>query len=115
MNIVISVISVSAWGVIGVSMGTLVAMAYQTVWMAWYNSKNLLHWPFRNFLKQLLVDMSTVVLCVISTRWIHMNTVSYFGWVLMAIKTVCIVFAIVFIINAIFYRNRVLSFGKKQK
>ena len=40
INIVISVLTVKFWGLIGVTLGTLAAMLFQTTWMAWYISKN---------------------------------------------------------------------------
>ena len=64
LNIVISIATVKIWGLIGVSIGTLVAMAYQTVWMAWYDSKNIIYWSFSNFLKQCGIDILTVILQV---------------------------------------------------
>lgn len=33
INIVLSVLTVKAWGLIGVAIGTLAAMAYQTMWL----------------------------------------------------------------------------------
>ena len=41
VNIVISVLAVHVWGLIGVALGTICAMFYQTFWMANYISKNL--------------------------------------------------------------------------
>lgn len=49
MNIVIAIVCVMQFGLIGVALGTLASMVYQTVWMAWYNSKNFIQWPMRNF------------------------------------------------------------------
>ena len=34
LNIVVSIATVKMWGLVGVAIGTLIAMAYQTVWMA---------------------------------------------------------------------------------
>lgn len=44
----------------GVAIGTAIAMFYQTIWMAFYDSKNLIKWPFTKFLKQIAVDFITV-------------------------------------------------------
>src|SRR5699024_3600948 len=52
INIIVSVLAVRKWGLVGVAVGTVIAMFYQTVWMALYDSRNLIQWPFRNFLKQ---------------------------------------------------------------
>lgn len=110
INIIVSILAVKAWGLIGVAIGTLIAMGYQTVWMAWYDSKNLIKWPIVNFVKQLLVDIITVVLCCISCSRFTMNTISYFGWVVLALKVTAVWLAIILIINYICYKDKVLRF-----
>ncbi|MDD6066030.1 MAG: polysaccharide biosynthesis C-terminal domain-containing protein [Firmicutes bacterium] len=106
INIVVSVLAVKAWGLIGVAIGTLLAMGYQTVWMAWYDSKNLIQWPFAKFLKQIIVDIITVILCSIASRVFSMMTVSYFGWVINAIEVAAVWLVIMVIVNLIFYRDK---------
>lgn len=113
MNITISITSVSAFGLIGVSIGTLIAMLYQTVWMAVYNSKNFIRWPLKNFIKQICVDIITIVLCFVLTSWIELDTVSYISWIIMAIKTVFIVSVAVVLVNLVFYKKKILDFVKK--
>lgn len=110
LNIVISVVMVFSWGLIGVAIGTLAAMMYQTVWMANYNSKNLLKWPFRNFVKQVIVDVVTVLACFGATRFLKFTNISYIGWIVLAIKTTLIVGIVTFLINLIFYRKRLYDF-----
>ncbi len=112
LNVVISIITVFCWGLIGVAIGTLVAMMYQTIWMAIYNSKNLLNWPFRNFVKQFIVDIITVITCYCATRFLVFSNVSYIGWIILAMKTVLIVGAISFLINIIFYKERIVRIVK---
>lgn len=109
INIVVSVLAVKTWGLIGVAIGTLLAMGYQTIWMAWYDSKNLIQWPFANFLKQITVDIITVILCSIVSRVFTMVAVSYFGWMINAIEVAAVWLAIMVIINLIFYKDKVLK------
>lgn len=113
MNIVISIIGVKQFGLIGVTLGTMAAMVYQTVWMAWYNSKNFIQWPMRNFFKQMAVNAVSAVSIFTVTGYFNMTGVSYLGWVVLAIKaTVCAVF-VVFLINYIFYKEFVLKITNK--
>lgn len=113
MNIVISIIGVKQFGLIGVTLGTMAAMVYQTVWMAWYNSKNFIQWPMRNFFKQMAVNAVSAVSIFTVTGYFNMTGVSYLGWVVLAIKaTVCGVF-VVFLINYIFYKEFVLKITNK--
>ncbi len=113
LNIVISVLTVNAWGLIGVAIGTLVAMLYQTIWMAYYISKNLNKWPLRKFIKQLSVDIATVIIAVATTCWIKMASVSYISWGIMAVEVALIWAAVIFIINLLCYRGKVLGLLKK--
>lgn len=115
LNIVISIATVKIWGLVGVSIGTLVAMAYQTVWMARYDSKNIICWPFKNFLKQCGVDAITVVIASLATFKIPMLSVSYVSWFLLAIEVFAIWLVISILINIVFYRERVLSMFRRVK
>lgn len=113
INIVISIIGVKQFGLIGVTLGTMAAMVYQTVWMAWYNSKNFIQWPMRIFFKQMAVNVVSALSIFTVNGYFNMTGVSYLGWVVLAIKaTVCGVF-VVFLINYIFYKEFVLKITDK--
>lgn len=113
INILISVVTVKIWGLIGVAIGTLVAMLYQTIWMALYNSKNLIKWPIQNFIKQMLIDAITILVGYFATRHVTLGSVSYISWVIMAIKIAIIMLFVIVIINLIFYKNRLFDLAKK--
>ncbi len=115
LNITISVICVILFGLAGVAIGPLVAMVYQTVWMANYVSKNLIKWSFKNFLKQTAIDAITLTLAILATFWIKLSDVSYFSWVIMALK-VAVIFALIIIsVNLVFYREKLVFFIKRLK
>lgn len=106
LNIVVSVLAVKVWGLVGVAMGTLFAMGYQTVWMAWYDSKHLIKWPFGNFVKQVTVDIVTVMLCSIASSIFPLRSVSYMGWIINAIEVAVIWLIIMVIVNMVFYKDK---------
>lgn len=113
MNIVISIIGVKQFGLIGVTLGTVAAMVYQTVWMAWYNSKNFIQWPMRKFFKQMVVNAVSAASKFIFTGYFTMTGVSYLEWIVLAIKvTVCGIF-VAFLINYIFYKEFMLKITDK--
>ena len=113
MNIVISIIGVKQFGLIGVTLGTLAAMVYQTVWMAWYNSKNFIQWPMRKFFKQMAVNAVSAVSIFTVTSFFNMTGVSYLEWIVLAIKvTICGIF-VAFLINYIFYKEFMLKITDK--
>lgn len=109
INIVLSVVLVIAFGLVGVAIGTLVAMLFQTIWMARYVSKNLIKWPFRKFLKQLAVDVLSISVAVLASSWIAMETVNYLSWTVMAVKVAFIWLAVMIPINLVFYRQYVVK------
>lgn len=106
MNIVLSVAAVWNFGLIGVAIGTLAAMGYQTVWMAWYDSKNIISWPFKNFVKQCGVDLLTVVIASVATFKIPMVSDTYFWFFVRAAEVFAVWVVITGVINYIFYRER---------
>lgn len=113
MNIVISIICVKQFGLIGVTLGTMVAMVYQTVWMAWYNSKNFIQWPMRKFFKQMAVNAVSAVAIFIVTGYFTLTRVSYLEWIILAIKvTACGIF-VALLVNYIFYKEFVLKIADK--
>jgi len=103
INIFISIISVRIFGLIGVAIGTLCAMFYQTIWMAIYDSDHILNRPISSFIKHLFVDVITVVIASLLSYEFHMSSVSYFSWLVLAIKVGSIWAIVTFILNMIFY------------
>ena len=91
------VVTVKAFGLVGVAIGTLIGMAYQTIWMALYVSKKIIQWPIKTFIKQSLIDMATVIVIVVVTRWLPLRMESYFIWLVYSIL-VCLVAALVVLV-----------------
>ena len=109
MNIVISVACVKFWGLVGVAIGTLVSMLYQTVWMAFYNARHLVRRPVKLFAKQFLVDAITVVCYVLIPFARVLENVSYLSWIVLAVEIAATFMAVSFAINFIFYRSFLLQ------
>lgn len=109
LNIVISILTVKMWGLIGVAIGTLVAMAYQTVYLAVYNSNNFIFWPIKKVCKQFAVDAFSAVLIVAMGSQIKMASVNYASWFVLAVEVSLISLVIVAVINTIFYRSMMKS------
>ena len=115
LNIVVSVLAVKKFGLIGVTFGTLIAMLYQTIWMAYYDSNNLIKWPFKNFVKQMLIDIITFVSMYILTKVFVLKTVNYIGWILLAVEVSIVGSIVVILINCIFYKKYINKFYKSIK
>lgn len=113
INIVVSVICVKQFGLIGVAIGTLAAMVYQTVWMAWYNAKNFIQWPMKNFWKQMFVNAVSAVAIFIVTSYFTMHEISYYEWVILATKVTACGIVVAFVVNYIFYKKFILKITDK--
>ena len=110
INVVVSVATVLFWGLIGVAIGTLCAMTYQTVWLAVFNSKYLDKGKLKNFFKLFFTDALTVALMFAATLWIKLEEVTFLGWTLMALKVSALSAAIVVLVNLVFCFNNVKEF-----
>ena len=115
LNIVFSIILVKFLGLVGVAIGTLIAMLYQTIWMAIYDSKNFIKWPIRNFVKQFLIDIITAILIILIGKIISINDITWAGWIIYAIKVSLIAVVFILLINYIFYRPYIIKMFDKIK
>lgn len=113
LNIIISVLAVKNWGLIGVAIGTLLAMSYQTIWLSWYDSNHFIHYPMKLVVKQFLVDGVTAVSAITVCQFLEINELSYLSWALMAVKATIITGVLVLVINIIFYRMKIICLMKK--
>lgn len=113
INIVISILFVNIFGLPGVAIGTLLAMFYQTIWMAIYDSKNLIHWPIKYFIKQLLVDFITILFFAIIARLLSIAEITWVSWLIYSIKVSIISLLFVGIVNTIFYKRYIMIILEK--
>ncbi|MBO4901529.1 MAG: polysaccharide biosynthesis C-terminal domain-containing protein [Lachnospiraceae bacterium] len=109
MNIVLSIILVYRYGLIGVAVGTLAAMIYQTVWMAWYCYTKLLVRPLLLFLKQIGTDIITFLLAVLLSQHFVNYELNYLSWMILAIKVSCLTVLILLAVNAMLYRQNMMA------
>lgn len=116
INIILSILLVKSFGLIGVAIGTLIAMIYQTIWMAIYDSRNLINWPIQTFIKQVCIDIITAILIVYFSKYFSMTGLGWTNWVIYAVKVSIMGLVFVFIVNYIFYRAYIIRiFGKFSK
>ena len=112
MNIVVSVVLVFFYGLVGVAIGTLVAMLYQTVWMAYYCYKNVIHRNIMLFWKQMLVDALSYTGSVLLFVFSDIHAENYWQWIMQALKFTGIELLWVGALNLIFYRKQLTLFVK---
>lgn len=107
LNIIISIITVLYFGLIGVAIGTLIALLFQMCWQAWYVYKNILKEKMISFIKQILIDISTLIIIFIVSKNIVLSSINYFSWVIMSIKVFALCTVIITIINIVFYHSTI--------
>lgn len=107
MNIVLSVILVSRWGLDGVAVGTICAMLYRTLYFVVYLSRHILHYSLLHFLRK----VGAILVAVVVSRglWTVLSQVivvkGYGTWCLEAVLAGFCAVAGVILANLIFYRH----------
>ena len=115
MNLLVSIITVKHMGLVGVAIGTLVAMVYQTMWMARYNYKNLVVRTLNEYIKLILVDCLSTVISVLIMIMLPLNMDTFIKWLLSAIIVFSIWLFVICIMNCIFYKDKAQLLTKKIK
>lgn len=113
LNIILSVALVSRHGLIGVAIATLVAMVYRSIYFAIYISRNIIYHKITYFLKHIMIDILCVVIMASLCSGLHLESVSYASWLIMAIKAGSICVVVSGVINFIFYKNYMIEILNK--
>lgn len=107
INIVLSVILVNKFGIIGVTIGTLVAMTIRTIEFMYHTSKYILkRKQIYSILHIVIMTLQTIIICILIfllTKGIEFT--SYLQWIKYAILAGIISCIITILINCIVYRN----------
>lgn len=118
-NIIISVVLVFKLGLIGVAIGTFVAMMYRTVYLAHYLSKNILCRKIGYFLKHLAVDVIGVAALFIIVNvfpdFFNLKSLSYVSWLVLAVKTGLAALVVFALTNTVFFSSKITRFLKCKK
>lgn len=112
LNICISLILVYMVGLVGVAIGTLVAMYFRAFYLKLYTDKEILKQSSRPYIKQCVTDGVAYILIVFLSKGISMNEISYIAWIFTAIKILGISVIVTILINLIFYKNNVITLYK---
>lgn len=106
-NIVISTILVIKYGIIGVTIGTMVAMLIRTFEFMYHTSKYVLNRNQKySIIHFLLSAVECVIVCLIINQIIiNVKFNSYVIWIKYAIVSTIITSVLIVLINILFYRN----------
>lgn len=115
LNIVLSVALIFKFGLNGVALGTLIAMFFHTTYLAWYLRKNILFRRFSHYICYLVVDCFIVAISFFICRLFFLENLTYFSWVIMAIKVSLVCAAVCLTVNLLFYRKKIIKLFKALK
>lgn len=106
INLLLSIILVNYYGLIGVAIGTLIAIIYRTLYFVWYLSKNIIYRKRILFWKQLFVDIIECILLILFSTFISLHPTNFIEWSILAVQYFVIAILIIIIVNFIFYNKR---------
>ena len=119
LNIALSVVFVIRFGIIGVAVGTLVAMMYRTGYFVWYLSKEIVQRKIIYFVKHLIADAIAVavIVCIrmLLPQMFALSSLTYLSWFILAIKAGVMCLIVVAVTNLVFYPNLVKGIVQKAK
>ena len=106
-NLILSIILVFKFGIIGVTIGTIVAMTIRTLEFIYHTSKYILKRSKKQSVKRIIILIMQVIIIVpLELNIINsINFSSYFNWIIAA-GILCIINSVIIgIINGIIYRK----------
>ena len=107
LNLGLSLLLVKPLGLIGVALGTVVAMSFRTFYTVWYLSKNILYRPMHKFFLRLACNLAVSNLLISEIpNWISVTATNILGLVICAIKVSLVVFPAFLVLNILLnYRS----------
>ena len=116
-NVILSIILVFKFGIVGVAIGTLVAMAIRTLEFVYHSSKYILERSTIYTLKKIALLLLEATLIIIVCNVIpKVNITNYINWAIQSGITVIISLIVVGTVNILVYKNttkQVIEFIKK--
>lgn len=113
INIVLSVVLVIRFGLVGVAIGTLAAMAYRTVYLVFYLRRFILRRSVYCFVKHVIVNVLSVALVLLVTTvgssFFALTAITYPAWIVLAVKVGIVTVLSVLIVNLVAYRSETLA------
>lgn len=113
INVLASVIVVKYYGLVGIAIGTLAGMFYQTIWMMKYIYKSILNLSMVQFIKQIFVDVLGAVISSTGVLFFRMDTYTYLSWIKLSVCNAAYTLIIIVAVNFFFYRKMEISLLKK--
>ena len=106
INILLSIILVAKFGIIGVAIGTCVALGIRAIEFMIYVSKKILNKKVWGSVKVILVAGSQIVIVIILSNILpEFDNISYIGWIIYAVQVGIIACLVIGTSSSIIYRS----------
>ena len=105
-NILISVILVYKFGIVGVTIGTIVAMTIRTIEFVYHTNKYILNRSIIDNIKKIsLIVIETLLIVFICNYLPYLNNINYLNWCINGLMVATVASVVTLFINFMFYGN----------
>ena len=116
INITVSVIGVICFGLVGVAMGTLCAMAFRTIQYVLYLSENIMYRDVKYFIRHALLCFGIMaVVYFVSQLYLPSNIDNWTSWILYAFITTMIAIILTLGTDFLLYKHDMINLYTKVK
>ena len=114
LNVVISLMLVFKFGLVGIALGTLIAMLYHTVYFVWYLRSHILNRSIWYFVKHSIANIFIFIFSILSTKTLVLEQIDYLSWVVLAVKISTITLSIAIIVTIVFNFKSILYWLRRK-
>jgi O-antigen/teichoic acid export membrane protein len=114
INIVISILLVEKIGLIGVALGTLIAMMFRLCFQVYYLKKDIMKRPIKKFIKKMLLFSTSSLIFVGICLLIPIKNVSVLNWIIYAAIYTALCGVIFIIMSLLFYKKEISNILKRR-
>ncbi len=105
-NIVISVILVWKYGIVGVTIGTIVAMTIRTVEFIYHSNKYILDRSIWNSIKKIILIIIETLLIVFVCKYLpYVDNINYLNWIVNALMVFGVACLVTLTMNIFVFKN----------
>ena len=110
VNLLVSLVLIKPLGIIGVAIGTLVAMIVRTIDYALYLRNNIIFLEIKAFVKRIVISIINVIcILIIIKNTLLFKADTYLIWVIYGISTTLFSSAITIMLNLLFYKDEITA------
>lgn len=114
INLCISIVFVIRFELIGVAIGTLIAVIYRVGYCIFYSSVHIFNRSIWIPIKQMLVNIMIAITSVIINLFFGIVAVSVGDWMICAVRVSMVCICVYVIYSLVFYRNNLNMLVKRQ-